>query len=68
VPTASARLEQRLGVGLRYSTVDAYARGAAPYPVEVSYTHLTTISGDPGTPKLSRDQVQLRLFYQLFGR
>jgi hypothetical protein len=68
VPTASARLEQRLGAGLRYSTVDAYARGAAPYPVEVSYTHLTTISGDPGTPKLSRDQVQLRLFYQLFGR
>ena len=67
-PVGTSRTAQRLGVGLRYSTVDAFARGAAAYPVEVSYTHLSTISGDPGLPKLSRDQVQVRLFYQLFSR
>lgn len=67
-PAGAARTAQQLGVGLRYSTVDAFARGRAPYPVEVSFTHLTTVTGDPGVPKLSRDQIQLRLFYQLFGR
>lgn len=67
-PVLSARTAQRLGLGLRYSTVDSFLRGSAPFPVEVSFTHLTTISGDPGVAKLSRDQIQLRLYYQLFGR
>ena len=66
--TGIARTSQRLGAGLRYSTVDAYLRGRARYPFEASYTHLTTVSGDVGAPKLSREQIQVRLFYRLFGR
>jgi len=62
-----ARTAQRAGLGLRYSTVDSYDRGAARFPFEVSFTHLTTVSGDVGIPKLSRDQIQLRIFYRLFG-
>ena len=65
---SATRTAQRLGIGLRYSTVDAHARGRARYPFEVSFVHLTTISGDVGTPNLTRDQIQLRLFYRLFGR
>ncbi len=61
-PNTAARISQRVGIGLRYSTADAYLRGRAATPVEVSFTHLATISGDPGVPALQRDQVQVRLY------
>ena len=56
---------QRLGVGFRFSTVNAYARGRARYPIEVSFAHLETVSGDAAIPKASRDQIQLRIYYRL---
>jgi hypothetical protein len=62
-PSGSARTAQRVGIGARFSTVDAYARHAAKYPVEVLFSHLETFSGDAGVPKASRDEIQLRLFY-----
>jgi hypothetical protein len=65
---SSARTAQRVGFGFRYSTVDAYARGRAPYPVQVSFARLSTISGDPGLPNQTRDQIEVRLFYQLLRR
>ena len=66
--TIEGSTAQRVGLGARFSTVDAYLRGRARYPIEVSLTHLETISGGVGEPKLFRDQVQLRLFYRLLGR
>ena len=66
--TLPSRTVQRIGVGMRYSTVDAYMRGLARYPIEVSFLHLGTTGGDAGEPRASRDQVQLRLFYRLRGR
>jgi hypothetical protein len=62
----TARTVQRAGLGVRYSTVDAFLRRRAKYPVEVSYRHLETLTGDPGAPKLFRDQIQLRLYYRLW--
>lgn len=56
---------QRLGIGLRFSTVDAYARRQTSFPIEVSLAHLETVSGSAGLPKASRDQIQVRLFYRL---
>lgn len=56
---------QRAGAGVRYSTVDAFLRGRARYPIEVSYRHLETITGDAGAPKLFRDQIQLRIYYRI---
>jgi hypothetical protein len=61
----TARTAQRIGVGVRYSTVDAYARGGARYPVEISYAHLATATGDDGLPHQSRDQIEMRLYYQI---
>jgi len=61
----SATTAQRVGVGFRLSTVSSYARGRARYPVEVSFTHLETVSGASGLPKSSRDQIQLRFYYRL---
>jgi hypothetical protein len=63
--TGTSRTAQRYGVGLRYSTVDAFARGQARYPVEVKFAHLETASGDAGLPKQTRDQIEVRLYYQL---
>jgi hypothetical protein len=67
-PSTATRTAQRLGLGLRYSTVDAYSRGQARYPVELSFTHLETTSGDVGLPKVSRDQIQMRVFVRILGR
>jgi hypothetical protein len=66
--TGTARTAQRAGLGIRWSTVDAYARGRAPYPFEVSFVRLETISGDAGLPKQTRDQIEVRFFYQLLQR
>ena len=63
-----ARTAHRLGFGLRYSTVDAYARGLTRFPVEVSFTRLATVSGSEGLTKQSRDQIQVRLFYRILRR
>ena len=62
VPTA-ARNAQRVGFGIRYSTVDAWQRGEERTPIEVSFTHLQTITGDAGVARLQRDQVQVRLYF-----
>ena len=56
---------QRIGFGVRYSTVDSFLRRRARYPIEVSYRHLETITGDAGAPKQFRDQLQLRLYYRI---
>lgn len=66
--SSPTRTAQRLGVGFRYSTVDAYARGHVRYPIEVSFARLSTISGDAGLPRQSRDQIEVRLFYRLLRR
>ncbi|MEO6525676.1 MAG: hypothetical protein ABIP93_03555 [Gemmatimonadaceae bacterium] len=56
---------QRVGMGIRYSTIDSYLRGRARYPIEVSYRHLETITGSSGAPKLFRDQLQVRLYIRV---
>jgi len=58
---------QRIGFGVRYSTVDSFLRRRARYPIEVSYRHLETITGDAGAPKQFRDQIQLRIYYRIRG-
>ncbi len=63
--SGAATTAQRAGLGFRLSTVNAYARGRARYPIEISFTHLETVSGDNGLPKASRDQIQLRFYYRL---
>jgi hypothetical protein len=66
--TGTSGLVQRAGLGLRYSTVDAYVRGRAPYPIEVSFAHLSTLSGNPGVINSTSDQIELRFYYQLWRR
>ena len=68
VTSTAARNAQRVGFGLRYSTVDAWQRGQAGTPIEVSFTHLQTITGDAGVARLQRDQVQVRLYIHVRSR
>ena len=61
--------EHRLGLGFSYSTLAAYMRGKAGLPFEISYFHFQTTLGSGGNvPKLSQDQVQVRMYRKLFGR
>ncbi len=64
-PSTDARTAQRAGFGIRYSTVDAYGRGSTRTPVEVSFTHLETFSGDSGVARVRRDQIQMRLYFRV---
>ena len=64
-PITSARASQVLGIGFRYSTANAYLRGLAKTPVEISYTHLQAFQGDPTVPRISRDQIQVRLYFNI---
>ena len=68
LPATVARNAQRIGLGLRYSTVDAFQRGQSTTPIEVSLTHLQTISGSDGVARLQRDQIQVRLFLRVRSR
>jgi hypothetical protein len=60
--------EQRLGLGITYSTVAPYARRRGNLPLEISFGHFETIAGSGGAvPRMSIDQLQVRVYFQLFG-
>ena len=63
VPNTAARTAQRVGLGVRYSTIDSFLRGRSTTPIEVSLTHLQTVTGDDGVAHFQRDQIQMRLFF-----
>jgi hypothetical protein len=61
--------EHRLGLGVSFSTVAAFERGTAAFPVEITYSHFQTTRGSLGdVPKLTVDLMQVRVYGRLFGR
>jgi hypothetical protein len=61
--------EQRLGFGVAYSNVAAFNRGAARFPLEVSFLHVQTTDASGGTvPRLREDRLQLRLYFPVWRR
>ena len=61
--------EQRLSAGATFSTVDAWTRGTARLPLEVSFAHYQSGAGTGGlAPKLVVDQVRFTVYRRLFGR
>lgn len=61
--------EHRLGLGMSYSTVAAWEKGRVRVPYEITYLHSQTTLGSGGrVPKLTQDQVQLKIYARLFGR
>jgi hypothetical protein len=59
--------EQRVGLGITYSTLRG-ARSRVPrVPVELSIAHIETIAGSSAiVPRASRQQIELRLYYQVY--
>jgi hypothetical protein len=58
--------EQRVGVGISYSTLRGARVRAPRVPVEVSIAHIETVAGSSAlVPRASRDQIQLRLYYRV---
>jgi hypothetical protein len=61
--------ESRLGIGATYSTVATVARIKSGLPFDISYFHYETTLGSIGrVPKISVDQVTMRIYQRLFGR
>jgi hypothetical protein len=59
--------EQRVGLGLTYSTVAAYTRGRSSLPLEVSWVYRTTMAGSGGVLRASGQQVLVRLYLRILG-
>ncbi|MBC7841197.1 MAG: hypothetical protein H7099_02740 [Gemmatimonadaceae bacterium] len=58
--------EQRVGLGLTFSTVAAHARRKAAFPIEVQFFLSRTLAGTGGAvPRLSIQQLQVRLYPRL---
>ncbi len=55
--------DQLVGGGLSISRISNFTGG--PLPIEMRFTHLQAIMGDPGRPKFFRDQLELRIYYRL---
>ena len=66
--TAPSMVSQQLGIGIGYSTLGRRALFSG-LPMELSFLHLETLSASgAGTPRGTRDQVEMRLFYRVRGR
>jgi hypothetical protein len=62
--------EHRAGFGIRFSSLLGARPGRTPrLPFEIAFLHLQTVSasGAP-VPRIRRDQLQLNVYYQLWGR
>lgn len=55
--------DQLVGGGVSISRIADFTGG--PLPIEMRFTHLQAIKGDPGRPKFFRDQLELRIYYRL---
>lgn len=63
-PGLASASERAVGFGFSYSTVSSNGRNAGRIPVEMSFSHLETISGSGGPiPQSFRDQIALRVYW-----
>ncbi len=61
--------ESRLGIGATYSTVANVEKHKSGLPFDISYFHYETTLGSIGrVPKISVDQVTMRVYQRIFGR
>lgn len=64
--TANIR-EQRLGLGVTYSTVSAARRGRTRIPLELHFQHFESVTGR-NVERESVERVELRVYTRLWGR
>jgi hypothetical protein len=58
--------EQRVGLGISYSTLRGSRDRIPRLPVELSIAHIETITGSSAlVPRASREQIELRLYYRV---
>lgn len=61
--------EQRAGIGFAYSPIGSYSGTTKPLPIEISFSHLATLSASGGPAlKATFDQVRVRLYLRVWGR
>jgi len=55
---------QLAGGGVSFTTVSRYRSGMRPLPMEMRFSHLQAVQGDAGAPRITRDQLEVRIYYQ----
>ncbi len=60
--SSPAQSVQSLGIGLTYSTLDAFSRGRGRVPMEVAWLHRQAFAGSGGAPRTFSDAVELRFY------
>jgi hypothetical protein len=59
---------QRLGFGLRYSTLPAYEEGRTKVPMEIDLRYQRSLAGPEGAPDTGYTTIQVQLLPRLWGR
>jgi hypothetical protein len=59
---------QRVGAGLRYSTLPAAEEGRSPVPIEIELRYQRSVSGEGGMPAAGYTVAEVRLMPRLWGR
>lgn len=63
----TAQRAEQVGLGIAYSTLADHRRGRSRLPLEVSYLRTLTVAGaGGGAPRISQDQLTLRVYLALF--
>lgn len=65
--TATTQQEQRVGASVAYSTVAAWQRGRAKWPLEVTLLRWQSLTGSNAITKFTTTAVGLRYYSSLFG-
>jgi hypothetical protein len=55
---------QLAGGGVSFTSISNWQRGTRPLPMEMRYSHLETINGAVGAAKFTRDQLEVRIYFQ----
>ena len=64
----TAATAHRAGLGMSYTTIEAYREGRAGAPVEFWLVYRNTVAGGGGAPRSGSVELGGRIPYQLFGR
>jgi len=64
---ATTQQEQRLGASVAYSTLAAWQRGRAKWPVEVTLLRWQSLTGSNAITKFTTTAIGLRYYSSLFG-
>jgi len=59
---------QQVSLGFTWSSVSAWQRGKARFPIELEWTRTIAVAGDGDAPRFTTDRLSVRAYARLWGR